>query len=193
MAGTILVLLRIWLLFPPTPAFLLPPVLETQMLPAFCSLLYQFLVFPFLLAPVFLSPDSHLSLCFPPYPSPSPMCVHAKLLQSYPTCCDPTDCSPPGSSVHGILRQEYWSELPRPPPGDLPNPGMEPMSLMSPTIVGWFFTTSALWSPPPHHSPCTVLYCLVFPTNLYYVFPCSSDWSSDVCSSDLNLTALLLV
>ena len=119
------------------------------MLPAFCSLLYQFLVFPFLLAPVFLSPDSHLSLCFPPYPSPSPMCVHAKLLQSHPTCCDPRDCSPPGFSVHGILRQEYWSELPRPPPGDLPNPGMEPASLMSPTIVGWFFTTSACEAPLP--------------------------------------------
>ena len=39
------------------------------------------------------------------------------------------DCSPPGSSVHGdSSRQEYWSELPCPPPGDLPSPGMEPRS-----------------------------------------------------------------
>ena len=32
------------------------------------------------------------------------LCVHAKLLQSCPTLCDPKDCSPPGSSVHGILQ-----------------------------------------------------------------------------------------
>ena len=33
------------------------------------------------------------------------------------------DCSPPGSSVHGILHEEYWSGLPGPPPSDLPHPG----------------------------------------------------------------------
>ena len=37
-------------------------------------------------------------------------------------------CSQPGSSVHGIYRQEYWSGLPRPPPGDLPDPGIKPQS-----------------------------------------------------------------
>ena len=37
-------------------------------------------------------------------------------------------------------RQEYWSGLPFPPPGDLPNPGMEPMSFMSPALAGEFFT-----------------------------------------------------
>ena len=37
------------------------------------------------------------------------------------------DCSPPGSSVHGILQQELL-ELPFPSPGDLPNPGIEPAS-----------------------------------------------------------------
>ena len=42
-------------------------------------------------------------------------------------------------------RQEYWSELPCPPPGDLPDPGMEPMSLMSPALAGRFFTTGATW------------------------------------------------
>ena len=45
--------------------------------------------------------------------------------QSYPTLWDPVDCSPPGFFAHGILQQEYWSKLPFPPPGDLPNPGME--------------------------------------------------------------------
>ena len=42
--------------------------------------------------------------------------------------CDPMDCSPPGSSVHGIFRQEYWSGLPVPSPGDLSDPGIEPRS-----------------------------------------------------------------
>ena len=39
----------------------------------------------------------------------------AKSLQSYPTFCDPTDHSPPGSSTRGMPRQEYWSGLPCPP------------------------------------------------------------------------------
>ena len=55
------------------------------------------------------------------------------------------DCSPPGSSVHGILQQEYWSRLPCPPPGDLPDPGTEHVSLTSPVLGGRFFTTSATW------------------------------------------------
>ena len=45
----------------------------------------------------------------------------------------------------GSSRQEYWSELPFPPPGDLPKPGMEPTSLMSPASVGMLFTPSATW------------------------------------------------
>ena len=40
--------------------------------------------------------------------------------------CNPMDCRPSGSSVHGILQQEYWSGLPFPSPGDLPDPGIEP-------------------------------------------------------------------
>ena len=42
-------------------------------------------------------------------------------------------------------RQEYSSELPFPPPGDLPNPRIKPMSLTFPTLAGGFFTTSATW------------------------------------------------
>ena len=48
--------------------------------------------------------------------------------QSCPTLCDPMDCSPPASCPWGFSRQEYWSGLPCPPPGDLPNPGIEPRS-----------------------------------------------------------------
>ena len=57
--------------------------------------------------------------------------VHAKLFQSCPTLCDPMDHSPPGSSVHGFSRQEYWSGLPCPPPGDLADPRIKPISLVS--------------------------------------------------------------
>ena len=45
-----------------------------------------------------------------------------------PTLCDFMDYSLPGSSVHGISRQEYWRELLFPSPGDLPDPGMKPRS-----------------------------------------------------------------
>ena len=48
--------------------------------------------------------------------------------QSCPTLGDPVDCSPPGSSIHGILQARYWSGLPFPSPGDLPDPGIEPRS-----------------------------------------------------------------
>ena len=43
----------------------------------------------------------------------------------------------------GFSRQEYWSGLPCPPPGDLPDPGIEPASFMSPVLAGGFFTTIA--------------------------------------------------
>ena len=42
----------------------------------------------------------------------------------------------------GFSRQECWSGLPCPPPGDLPDPGNEPVSLRSPALAGGFFTTS---------------------------------------------------
>ena len=42
----------------------------------------------------------------------------------------------------GSSRQEYWSGLPCPPPGYLPNPGIEPSSLASSALVGEFFTTA---------------------------------------------------
>ena len=48
------------------------------------------------------------------------------------------DCSPPGSSVHGISEARILSGLPFPPPGDLPGPGIE---LGSPVLAGGFFTT----------------------------------------------------
>ena len=45
----------------------------------------------------------------------------------------------------GFSKQEYWSGLPCPSPGDLPNPGTEPASLMSSTLADGFFITSPTW------------------------------------------------
>ena len=45
----------------------------------------------------------------------------------------------------GFSRQGYWSGLPFPPPGDLPDPGTEPASLTSPALAGGFITTSVTW------------------------------------------------
>ena len=48
----------------------------------------------------------------------------------------------------GSSRQEYWSGLPCPPPGDLLHPRIKPASLISPALAGEFFTTSATWKAP---------------------------------------------
>ena len=45
----------------------------------------------------------------------------------------------------GFSRQEYWSGLLCPPSGDLPDPGSEPASLMSPALAAGLFTASATW------------------------------------------------
>ena len=48
----------------------------------------------------------------------------------------------------GFPRQEYCSGLPFPSPGDLPDAGIEPESLISPDLTGGFFTTSTTWEAP---------------------------------------------
>ena len=51
------------------------------------------------------------------------MCIsesESEVAQSCPTLSDPMDYSPPGPPSMGFSRQEYWSGLPCPPPGDLP-------------------------------------------------------------------------
>ena len=69
----------------------------------------------------------------------------AQSLQSRLTLCDSMDYSPPGASVRGTSRQEYWSGLPCPPPGDLPDPGISPVPLTSPASAGRFFTIRPTW------------------------------------------------
>ena len=59
----------------------------------------------------------------------------------------------------GFSRQEYWNGLPCPPPGDLPDPGIEPAPLMSVALAEKFFTTSTTWEAPMRCHP-TVLQIL---------------------------------
>ena len=84
------------------------------------------------------------------------MCVYmnlceVKVSQSCLTLCDLMGCSPQAPLSMGFSRQEYWSGLPGPLPGDLPDPGTEPMSLMSPALTGRFFTTSTTWGAPQRY------------------------------------------
>ena len=66
------------------------------------------------------------------------VCV-CSVTKSCLTLCNPVDCSLPGSM--GFSHQEYCSGLPCPPPGDLPDPGVETVSHGSPALAGRFFTT----------------------------------------------------
>ena len=59
---------------------------------------------------------------------------------SHPTLCKPMDCRPSTFSAMEFSRQEYWSGLPFPTPGDLPDPGIEPVSLASTAWASGFFT-----------------------------------------------------
>ena len=76
-----------------------------------------------------------------------PVHVHAQALQLYPTPCDPMGCSPSGSSVHGILWARTLEWVASSPSPDLPNPRIEPTSLVSPALAGRFFITDPTGKP----------------------------------------------
>ena len=76
-------------------------------------------------------------------------CMHAKLLQSCPTPCDPMDYSLPSSSVREILQARILEGLPFPSPGNLSDPGIEPTSPISPVLAGGFITTEPPGGPQP--------------------------------------------
>ena len=75
------------------------------------------------------------------------VCVYAcvwthmqSVTQSCPTLCDPMDYSPPDSPVHGIFQARIPKWVAISYSKDLPNPGIEPMSLVSPAMAVRFFT-----------------------------------------------------
>ena len=89
-------------------------------------------------------------------------------------------CQAPLST--GFSRQEYWSGLSFPSSGDLPNPGIRPLSLMLPALAGRFLTTRTTWEAPPNYFLITVdtvqhsvaHSCLTF----WFPMDCSSPGSS---------------
>ena len=66
----------------------------------------------------------------------------------------------------GFSRKEYWSGLPCPPPGDLPNPGIKATSLTCPALAGGFFTSSTTWEAHSNVYPYLKLYLFSVITNL---------------------------
>ena len=79
------------------------------------------------------------------------VCVRARA-QSCLTLCNPMDCSPPDSSVHRIFQARILKWVAFPFPGNIPNPRIEPASLVSPTLAGRFFTTVPSWKPTHLHT-----------------------------------------
>ena len=79
-------------------------------------------------------------------PLPLPACMHAfmhgcSVIQWCPTLCEPMIETHQAPLSVEFSRQKYWSRLSFPTPGDLFHPGTEPMSPLSPALVGGFFTT----------------------------------------------------
>ena len=77
----------------------------------------------------------------------------------------------------GFSRQEHWSGLPYPPPGDLPNPGIKPAPLISPALAGGFFTTSTTWQGLRYVKwpsvPTQVVSFFFAAAQTYFVYPLS--------------------
>ena len=106
----------------------------------------------------------------------------APLLQLCLTLCNPMDCSPPGSSVHGISGQEYWNGLPCSSPRTLPKPETKftsPVSPASPALKAEFLPLSHWGS---HVYMCIYIY-IMFYVIFYIQYRCSwtieSHWTTE--------------
>ena len=88
-----------------------------------------------------------------------PACMHAKSLQLCLTLCDLWTVARQAPLSLGFSRQEYWSELPCLSPGDLPDPGIKPVSLVAPALQAASLPLSHWGSP----------FC--FPTGFYLQHP----------------------
>ena len=75
------------------------------------------------------------------------VCVPLCSVAQFPTCfqLSPMNCSHQAPLSMEFSKQAYWSGLPFPTPGDLPDPGIELASLVAPTLTGKFFTNTATW------------------------------------------------
>ena len=98
--------------------------------------------------------------------------------QSCPTLCNPMDCSLPGSSVHGILQERYWSGLPFPPPGEPPDQGIKLGSLA--------LHADSLPSEPPG-KPIYMNICIHFRIKSYYTHTHMKVLVAQLCPILCNL------
>ena len=96
------------------------------------------------------------------YPFPCTVCVHANLLQFCLTLCNLWTVAHQAPLSMGFSRKKYWSGLPWPPPGTLPDPGIEPTSLMSPVLADGFFTTSTTFFTTRAGKPLLTVYLYLF-------------------------------
>ena len=67
-------------------------------------------------------------------------------------------------------RQEYWSGLPLPSPGDLPNPGIQPGSLVSPVSAAGFFTTVCTWEVPNSFITASFFFFFLLKIEFVHIF-----------------------
>ena len=79
--------------------------------------------------------------------------VSAKSLPLCPALHNPMDCTHQAPLPMGFPRQEHWSGLSFPSPGELPNLGIKPMSLACPVLAGGLFTSSPTWEAVKQHEP----------------------------------------
>ena len=80
---------------------------------------------------------------------------------SHVPLCDPMDCRPPAPLFIGFPRQEHWSGLPFPSPGDLPDPGIEPASS---ALSGGFFPTMPPGKPQVFYSVFLLSFTCKYPS-----------------------------
>ena len=139
------------------------------------------------------------------------VCALCLVAQWYPTLCDPMDCSPPDFSSWGFSKQEYGSGFPCPPPGDLPNPGIE---LRSPALQAYSLLFEPQGKPqktgvgslsflqgvfPTQELNRGLLHCrrilyqLNYQGSPYYAYPLQRDRSPSVIEWDMGWTSPLSV
>ena len=98
----------------------------------------------------------------------------AQLLRHVPTLCNPMDCSPPGPLHMEFSRQEHFSGVPFPTPGNLPDSGIKPESLASPVLAGGCLLLGYLG-------------CLIYPISPFYF-----HWAQVLLSNIRIVTSYLL-
>ena len=77
----------------------------------------------------------------------------AQMLSRVRLCVTPWTAARQAPLSMGFSRQEHWSGLPCPPPGNRPNPGIKPESRGFPALAGGFFTIGATWEAPNKYVP----------------------------------------